>query len=118
MRKEYGVDMEGFSHGEAYMKIMQTRVEGNGIFILDEPEAALSPSRQLSLIYFIQQHSKLNKAQFIIATHSPMIMAMPNAKIYEIDNEGMNHVQLEETEHYHITKSFLDNPEVYLRHLS
>lgn len=117
MRKNYGQDLQGFSHGEAYLKIMDDTINGNGIFLLDEPEAALSPSKQLSLIYFIQEHLKSHMSQFIIATHSPMLMAYPGASIYEVTNEGMNRVELEDTEHYTITKSFLNSPEGYLRFL-
>lgn len=117
MRQNYGQDLQGFSHGEAYLKIMDDTINGNGIFLLDEPEAALSPSKQLSLLYFIQEHLKTHMSQFIIATHSPMLMAYPGANIYEVTDKGMNKVSLEETEHYTITKSFLQSPESYLRFL-
>jgi predicted ATPase len=117
MRKNYGQELQSFSHGEAYMKIIQEKITARGIFILDEPEAALSPAKQLSLIYFIQDHLKKYNSQFIIATHSPILMSMPRAKIYEISSEGMLNTQLEETEHYSITKSFLNSPGLYLRHL-
>lgn len=117
MRKNYGQDLQSFSHGEAYLKIMQDKMDKRGIFLLDEPEAALSPAKQLSLIYFIQQHLQTNISQFIIATHSPMLMAFPGATIYEVTTTGMEKVALEDTEHYSITKSFLNNPEAYLRFL-
>lgn len=117
MRKSYGQDLQSFSHGEAYLKIMQEKITNRGIFLLDEPEAALSPLKQLSLLYFIQEHLQHFTSQFIIATHSPMLMAYPGATIYEVNNEGMKPVTLEETEHYSITKSFLNNPSAYLRHL-
>lgn len=117
MRKNYGQELNTFSHGEAYLKIIQEKVSSKGIFILDEPEAALSPAKQLSLIYHINTHIKTHLSQFIIATHSPILMSMPNATIYEIDEDGMDKTELEDTEHYSITKSFLNNPEQYLRHL-
>jgi len=117
VRKDYGQDLQGFSHGEAYLKIMQEKITRRGIFLLDEPEAALSPSKQLSLIYFIHEHLRSNRSQFIIATHSPMLMAYPGATIYEVTEDNMKQVTLEETEHYSITKSFLNKPEMYLRHL-
>lgn len=117
MSKKYGQDMQAFSHGEAYLHIMHQRIQDRGIFLLDEPEAALSPSRQLSLIYFILNHIKSFRAQFVIATHSPILMATPGASIYQITENSMELVDLHETEHYSITKSFLDNPEVFLRHL-
>lgn len=117
MRKNYGQELNTFSHGEAYMHIMGEKVNRKGIYLLDEPEASLSPAKQLAFIYFLQNHLKHNLSQFIIATHSPMLMAFPGAKIYEITDTEMKATPLENTEHYSITKSFLDNPEVYLRHL-
>ncbi len=117
VRKDYGQDLQGFSHGEAYLKIMQEKITQRGIFLLDEPEAALSPTKQLSLIYFIHEHLQSHMSQFIIATHSPMLMAYPGATIYEVTEDAMKEVTLEETEHYSVTKSFLNNPEAYLRFL-
>ena len=89
MRKKYGENMQAFSHGEAYLKILETRILDKGIYLLDEPEAALSPLKQLSLIAFILQVLKNNNAQFIIATHSPILMGMPQCTIYEIQEEKM-----------------------------
>ncbi|MGB7395479.1 MAG: AAA family ATPase [Pricia sp.] len=117
VRKNYGQDLQGFSHGEAYLKIMQEKIDRRGIFLLDEPEAALSPSKQLSLIYFIREHLQSQMSQFIIATHSPMLMAYPGATIYEVTEDRMKEVALEETEHYTVTRSFLNNPKGYLRFL-
>lgn len=117
MRKNYGQELQSFSHGEAYMKIIQEKIRNRGIYILDEPEAALSPSKQLSLISFIKEHLKTNMSQFIIATHSPILMSYPEAFIYEITQDSMIKTALEDTEHYTITKSFLNNPEMYFRHL-
>ncbi len=117
MRKNYGQELNSFSHGEAYLKIIQEKVNSKGIFILDEPEAALSPAKQLSLIYHINEHIGKYVSQFIIATHSPILMSIPNSTIYEINEDGMKKTDLEETEHYQITKSFLNNPDLYLRHL-
>ncbi len=117
MRREYGENMQAFSHGEAYLKILQTRIGDKGIFLLDEPEAALSPIRQLSLISFILEMVKKKNSQFIIATHSPLLMGIPGAAIYEIQEDAMKGVAWEDTDHYRITKTFLDNPQHYLRHL-
>jgi len=117
MRKNYGENMQAFSHGEAYLKIIQTRIRDKGVYLLDEPEAALSPLKQLSLIAFILDVLKSGNSQFIIATHSPILMGIPDAKLYEIQEEGMQQVKYKETDHYRITKTFLDNPEHYLRHL-
>lgn len=115
-RKKYGENMQAFSHGEAYLKILQTRIGDKGVFLLDEPEAALSPLKQLSLIAFIMEVLKNNNTQFIIATHSPILMGIPNATLYEIREDEMQEVSYKETDHYRITKAFLDNPQTYLRH--
>lgn len=117
MRKNYGENMQAFSHGEAYLKILETRILDKGIYLLDEPEAALSPLKQLSLMAFILQVLKNNACQFIIATHSPILMGIPDATIYEIQEDQMQQVGYKETDHYRITKTFLDRPEHYLRHL-
>lgn len=117
MRKNYGENMQAFSHGEAYLKILQTRIGDKGIFLLDEPEAALSPLKQLSLMSLILEIVKNNNTQFIIATHSPILMGIPDASLYEIQEDSMKIVDYRETDHYRITKTFLDNPEYYLRHL-
>jgi predicted ATPase len=117
MRKDYGENMQAFSHGEAYLKILQTRIGDKGIYILDEPEAALSPIKQLSLIFFIVEVLKNRNTHFIISTHSPLLMGIPGATIYEIKEDGMSTVPYEETEHYRITKTFLNNPNSYLREL-
>ena len=87
------------------------------MFLLDEPEAALSPIKQLSLIAFILEVLKGGKAQFILATHSPILMGIPGAVLYEIREEGMERVSYTDTDHYRITKRFLVDPESYLRHL-
>ena len=117
MRKDYGENMQAFSHGEAYLKILQTRIGDKGIFILDEPEAALSPLRQLSLIFFIIEVLKNPNTQFIISTHSPILMGIPGALIYEIRTDSMEQVPYKETDHYRITSNFLNNPDLYLREL-
>ena len=117
MRRIYGEDMQAFSHGEAYLKIIQTRIQDKGIYLLDEPEAALSPLKQLSLIAFILDTLKKDSSQFIIASHSPILMGIPGAILYEIQEDSMQQVKYKETDHYRITRTFLDNPEYYLRHL-
>lgn len=117
MRRQYGDNMQAFSHGEAYLTILQTRIQDKGIYLLDEPEAALSPLKQLSLIAFLLEVIKSGNAQFILATHSPMLMGIPGATLYEILENGMQQVNFKETDHYRITKNFLDNPDYYLRHL-
>jgi predicted ATPase len=116
-RRQYGSDLQAFSHGEAYLTILHARIADKGIYLLDEPEAALSPLKQLSLIAFILEVLKKGNAQFIIATHSPILMGIPDATIYQIVDEGMEQVKYKETDHYQITRRFLNEPESYLRHL-
>jgi predicted ATPase len=117
MKDKYGNDMHAFSHGEAYLKIFETRIRQKGIYLFDEPEAALSPIKQLSLISIILEKVKKEKAQFIIATHSPLVMGIPDACLYEIQEKEMVKVKYEDTEHYRITRSFLENPKQYLKYL-
>lgn len=95
------------SHGESFFAVFMNRFNGNGLYILDEPEAALSPSRQMAMITKIHELVQEN-SQFVIATHSPIIMAYPNAVIYEIKDE-IKRVDYEETEHYQVMKSFINN---------
>lgn len=111
-----GVSLHKQSHGESFLSLIQNRFGGNGLYILDEPEAALSPSRLLTLIAEIHSLVKKN-SQFIIATHSPILMAFPNAQIYQLTGDGLETVSYKETEHYQLTKSFLENPEQILKYL-
>lgn len=117
MRHNYGQELDAFSHGEAYLHIMNEMIDSRGIYLLDEPEAALSPAKQLTLISFLNQHLSAYNSQFIIATHSAMLLAYPDATIYEITPNTMKKTALVDTEHYTVTKSFLNNPEAFLRYL-
>nr|WP_241558941.1 AAA family ATPase [Oceanobacillus halophilus] len=104
------------SHGESFFAAFMHRFEGNGLYILDEPEAALSPIRQMSLLSRI--HELVNQGcQFIISTHSPIIMAYPAAKIIQLTEEGMEETRLEDTDHYAVMKQFFDNRGRLLYHL-
>ena len=114
-RQQYGDDLQAFSHGEAYLQILHTRIQGKGMYLLDEPEAALSPLKQLSLIFFIMERLRKGDAQFVIATHSPIIMGFPGARLYQILETGMEQVAFHETDHYSITRNFLNNPEAFFR---
>jgi predicted ATPase len=111
-----GLSLHKQSHGESFLALVRNRFRGNGLYILDEPEAALSPSRLLTLIVEIHALVK-NNSQFIISTHSPILMALPNAQIYQITEHGMDTVSYKETEHYQLTKRFLNNPEQMLKYL-
>lgn len=95
------------SHGESFLAIFMNRFGGKGVYILDEPEAALSPSRQMTMLSRMHELTG-RESQFIIATHSPIVMAYPDSIIYEI-KENIQAVKYEDTEHYQITKSFLNN---------
>ena len=111
-----GISLHSQSHGESFLSIVQNRFSGNGIYILDEPEAALSPMRLLTLMAEINELVKKN-SQFIIATHSPILMAMPDSEIFEFSENGIKKVPYKETEHYTVTKAFLENPERMLKYL-
>ena len=104
------------SHGESFLSLVQNRFRGNGLYILDEPEAALSPMRLLTLMAEIKKLTDEN-SQFVIATHSPILMAFPNAEILEFSENGIKRVNYQDTEHYTVTKNFLSNPERMLKYL-
>lgn len=102
------------SHGEAFLTLFMHRFTENGFYALDEPEAALSPQRQLALLS--RMHDLVGeRCQFVIATHSPILMAYPNAIIYAFGEEGIREVAYEDTEHYRVTRDFLANPSRMLR---
>ncbi|KWX87819.1 AAA family ATPase [Paenibacillus riograndensis] len=111
-----GKSLHEQSHGESFFAAFVHRFGGQGLYILDEPEAALSPLRQMSLLVrmheLAEQHS-----QFIIATHSPILMSYPGADIYLLEGEGIRPVPLEETEHYTVTKAFMNDRAGMLREL-
>jgi len=102
------------SHGESFLALMTERFGGQGLYILDEPEAALSPQRQLAVLSRIHDLA-LDDSQFIIATHSPILMAYPDACIYQCGREGIEKVAYQDTEHFQVTRDFLANPERMLR---
>lgn len=111
-----GTSLHEQSHGESFLALASNRFGDNGLYILDEPEAALSPQRQLSLLAIIHRLAAQG-TQFIIATHSPILMAYPDAVIYQLGPKGISTVAYEETEHFQITRDFLNGRELYFRHL-
>lgn len=117
MKRRYGEDLSARSHGESYFQVFQSRFVPDGLYMLDEPEAPLSPLRQLSLISMLKEMVEQKSAQFIIATHSPILMAFPNATIYNFDNGTIKRIAYDEVEHVIITRSFLNDPEQYLKRL-
>lgn len=111
-----GVALHEQSHGESFLALLMNRFSGNGFYILDEPEAALSPTRQMAALARIHQLVEQG-AQFVISTHSPILMAYPDAWIYSldaVDAGGITRVSYKETEHYQVTRDFLNNIDVML----
>jgi predicted ATPase len=103
-----GKSIHARSHGEAFMSLFVDKLRGNGLYLLDEPEAALSPARLLAAISAI--HSLvLEESQFVIATHSPILLAYPKAKILHFSDSGISEMAYEETDHFRITRDFLNN---------
>jgi len=112
----YEKDLLTSSHGESYLSFFKSRLRPNQLFILDEPETPLSFENQLALIYMIHKAVK-DGAQFIIATHSPMIQAFPNAKIFELNEDSINETSFDQISSVRLLKQFLDNPERFFHHL-
>ncbi|WP_077036372.1 AAA family ATPase [Pelomonas sp. KK5] len=104
----YGGSLHRRSHGESFMAVLLNKLRGNGIYLMDEPEAALSPSRQLAALSAIDQ-LVLDHSQFIIATHSPILLSYPHARIIQFDGSGLSEVAYEDTEHYAVTRDFLNS---------
>lgn len=104
------------SHGESFLALVSNRLVGNGLYIFDEPEAALSPSRLMTLMCHMHELEKTN-SQFIISTHSPILMSYPGAEIFELSDKGIKKIEYKDTEHYRITKDFIDKPEIMFKHL-
>jgi predicted ATPase len=111
-----GKSLHQQSHGEAFFAAFIERFQGNGLYILDEPEAALSPLRQMSMLTRIHDLVHFG-SQFIISTHSPIIMAYPDAKVIELTEDGIRETKLEDTNHYQMMKQFFDDKERMLHHL-
>jgi predicted ATPase len=104
------------SHGEAFLAILHNRIR-SGLLLFDEPESALSPQRQLVLLTHMSMLVANGRTQFIMATHSPILLTFPNARILSFDGDAVREVALEETSHFQITKGILHNPAVYWKHL-
>jgi predicted ATPase len=96
------------SHGESFMAVLLHKLRGDGIYLLDEPEAALSPSRQIAALRAIHQLVE-DGSQFVIATHSPILLSYPNARIIQFDGSGLGETTFEDTEHLAVTRDFLNN---------
>jgi predicted ATPase len=105
-----GQSLHDQTHGESFFALFKYRFKDNGLYLMDEPEAALSPSRQLQFLALLHNYCQRG-CQFVIATHSPIIMAYPDAVIYVFDEKGIREVPYTETEHYRVTRGFLNNPQ-------
>jgi predicted ATPase len=112
-----GVSLHEQSHGESFLALAQHRFGGQGLYLLDEPEAALSPTRQLAFLAIMHDLVEHHRSQFVIATHSPILLGYPGALIYSLDADGIRPVAYEETEHYRITRDFLASPERFFKTL-
>lgn len=109
-----GKSLHAQSHGESFLSLLQYRFNGNGLYLLDEPEAALSPTRQLAVLVLMHKLVRAN-SQFIIATHSPILMAYPNARILRFSETGIDEVRYEETDNYRVSKDFFEHREQMLQ---
>jgi predicted ATPase len=113
-----GKSLHEQSHGESFLALVNERFGKDGLYLMDEPEAALSPQRQLALLAAFDRLAQQDRSQLIVATHSPILLAYPGAKIYSLDERGITQVEYEQTEHYALTRDFLVNRERYLRRLT
>ena len=109
-----GESLHAQSHGESFMSLLMNRFWPDGLYLLDEPEAALSPARQMAALSYLHQ-LVLDGCQFIIATHSPILMAYPLAKIYSLTDDGIDEIAYTDTEHYQVTRDFLNRHESMLK---
>jgi predicted ATPase len=111
-----GESLHDMSHGEAFLALFRHRFE-DGLYLLDEPEAALSPQRQLAFLRILHALSTPKVAQFVIATHSPILLTFPGAVVLSLDGGNLRQVDYAETDHYRLTRDFLNAPERFFRHL-
>jgi predicted ATPase len=116
LRAYGGKSLHAQSHGESFLSLFNNRFE-QGLHLLDEPEAALSPQRQLALLKVIHDLASPGHAQFLIATHSPIILAYPDATIFSLDGDSIREVAYRDTDHFQVMRGFLNSPEQHLKHL-
>jgi len=116
LRAYGGKSLHAQSHGESFLSLFTHRFE-QGLYILDEPEAALSPQRQLSFLKIIRDLEKPGEAQFLISTHSPILLAYPGAVLLSLDGDSIREIEYRDTEHYRVTRDFLNAPDRYFKHL-
>jgi predicted ATPase len=117
MERRYGIDLDANSHGQSFLKLFQSRFVPGGLYLLDEPEAPLSPQSTLALLAMISDMVR-EDAQFIVASHSPILLAFPGATIYSFDGGAIEAMEYESLEHVTLTRDFLNDPQRFLRHLT
>lgn len=118
LKNTYGKDLlEAASHGESFIRLFNSRIKPNGLYILDEPAVPLSPLRQLTLLHIIKQMSEEKDCQFIIATHSPILLAYSKGTIYSLDNEQIEKVKWQDLESVQLLKDFFEAPDRYIERL-
>ena len=116
LEDSYGEDPDAKSHGESFLEFFEQRIVPGGLYLMDEPETPLSPLRILTLISMMKE-MVTQDCQFIIATHSPILMAFPDAKILNFDSVPVSEISYDNVEHVSLTRSFLNKPEAFLRRL-
>lgn len=112
-----GVSLHEQSHGESFLTLVMKRFYPNGFYILDEPEAALSPQSQLALLLRLHELVMLKGCQVIVATHSPIVLALPDSLIYQLSSEGIRQIEYSDAPQVQLTKDFINNPDAYLARL-
>lgn len=117
MRESYGGDLDDRSHGEGFLDFFRARLVPDGLYLLDEPEAPLSPLRQLAFLSMLREVVEEQRAQCLIVTHSPILMAYPGATILTFDQVPIAPVAYRDLDHVTITRDFLNDPDAYLRRL-
>lgn len=115
--RRYGEDPDARSHGQQFLAFFRTRLVPGGLYLLDEPEVALSPTSQLAFLALLRDAAAEQDCQFILATHSPILMALPGATILSLDEAPLRAVEYDDVDHVRLTRDFLSAPERFLRHL-
>lgn len=107
-------DFLSHSHGEGFLRFFEERCERQGLYIFDEPESALSPSRQIAFLKLLQRMNNSGVCQVIMATHAPILMACPDAMLLRLDKYGLDPVRMEETDHFRLMREFCSDPRTFV----
>lgn len=111
---ERGPDFLSHSHGEGFLRFFEERCQRRGIFIFDEPESALSPARQIEFLKLLRRMDRLGQCQVIMATHAPILMAYPGARLLGLTKYGLEPVTIEQTQHFRLIREFCIDPETFV----